>query len=123
MISTEIAVEYFNNHLLGEIFLEASAEERNAVLVMAERDIVSLLNTPGAREEQLFIPAVCEQAVFLLTRKEELTRRQILLSETVEGMGSRSYSACGEERLVLAPRAELYLKHLNAGGSLLLNRG
>ena len=123
MISIETAVEYFQNHLLGEIFLESSPEQRQAALAMAELDIAGYLDRLPGEEERLFAAAVCEQAVYLLSHRESLTERKVLISETVEGLGSRSYAASGGKTAVLAPRAELYLKHLGGGKRLVLERG
>ena len=124
MIDIEIAKNYFQNHLLGELFLESSPEKMISALRMAEQDIGSQLLFPVDTAQPCYIAAVCEQAVYLLTSGDELTANRILLSETVEGLGSRSYAANQDHRSAcLAPRARLYLAHLTESGSVTLARG
>ena len=124
MISLETAREYFASHLLGELFLESDSALASSALTMADRDVASQLIRPADESDSRFIAAVCEQALFLLTRKEHLLENQAMLSESVEGLGSRSYAAPESGRgLGLAPRAVLYIDDLNAGKTLQLARG
>jgi len=120
----ETAREYFASHLLGELFLESDSALASSALTMAGRDVASQLVLPADGSDRRYIAAVCEQALFLLTRKEHLLDAQAVLSESVEGLGSRSYASPSSGRgLVLAPRAALYIDDLNAGKTLPIARG
>ncbi|MBQ9502795.1 MAG: hypothetical protein IJU70_11610 [Lentisphaeria bacterium] len=124
MIPLETAREYFSNHLLGELFLESDGTLAASALTMAARDVSSRLLRPADESDPRFVAAVCEQALFLLTRKERLLENQAIVSESVEGLGSRSYTSPVSGRdLVLAPRAALYIDDLNAGKTLPITRG
>jgi len=123
LISLETARTYFGSHLLGEVFLESGETLMSAALTMASSDIDCRLAAPAEETDPCYIAAVCEQAVFLLTRRERLADNQTLLSESVEGLGSRSYSAPENGDTVLAPRARLYLASLNAGKTAKITRG
>ena len=123
MISLETARTYFGSHLLGEVFLESGETLMTAALTMASSDIDCRLAAPAEETDPFYVAAVCEQAVFLLTRRECLTENRTLLSESVEGLGSRRYAAPANGDTVLAPRAGLYLEYLNAGKTAKITRG
>lgn len=124
MITLETAKNYFNNHLLRAVFFESGSEQMSAAVAMAENDIRALLRVPADESSASYIAAVCEQALFLLTRQERLVEDRILISETVEGMGSRQYSAPDRrEKQLIAPRAEIFIADLNSSASVNILRG
>ena len=128
MIPIETVKEYFDNHLLGEFFLESGSDLMQSAVRMAENDVRSQLLLFVSENDADYIAAVCEQAVFLLVHKDELTPKQQLLSESIEGVGSRTYAA-GEYRgtQMIAPRAELFIENINrivsSGRTVHIQRG
>ena len=127
MISIESAKEYFDCHLLGEFFLESGEQLMLSAVKMAANDVNSQLSAPPCEDSADYIAAVCEQAVFLLVHKDELTQKQTLLSETIEGLGSRTYAAPQNDiPPMLSPRAELFIENINfknSSGTVRFGRG
>ena len=127
MITIESVKEYFDCHLLGEFFLESGEQLMQSAVKMAERDVNSQLCEVPREPAADYIAAVCEQAVFLLVHKDELTQQQALLSETVEGLGSRTYAAPQSSTPpLLSPRAELFIENINrmnSSGTVQILRG
>lgn len=111
MISIETAKEYFDAHLLGEFFRESGTESMTAAVKMAEHDVKTQLEIFPEDSDADLIAAVCEQAVFLLMHKDQLIpSARVLVSESIEGLGSCSYA--GEEK-IFAPRAEIFIESIN----------
>ena len=111
MILIETAQKYFNEHLLGEFFLESGSALSLAALRMAENDVRTRLDVLPDEQESDYIAAVCEQAVFLLMHKDQLIGKAgNVISETIEGLGSFTYS--GNER-IFAPRTEIFIESIN----------
>ena len=124
MISIEKAQEYFNCHLLGEFFFESGESQMLSALRMAENDIRSRLVREAAEDDSCYVAAVCEQAVFLLAHKDQLTENKTVVSESIEGLGSRSYSHHEKfPESLLAPRAEVYIRSINQVNLLPVARG
>ena len=95
-----------------------------AALTMAENDVRCQLNGKADETDPCYLPAVCEQAVFLLTHQERLTDDRVLISETVDGLGSRSYAVPGSDvPLRISPRAELYIQNMGQVNLIRLARG
>ena len=126
MISIETAEKYFNEHLLGEFFLESGSALSHAALRMAENDVRTRLDTLPEEQDADYIAAVCEQAVFLLMHKDHLiSDAKNVVSETIEGLGSFTYS--GNEK-IFAPRTEIFIESINkryrsSASSIKINRG
>ena len=115
MISIETAEKYFNEHLLGEFFLESGSALSHAALRMAENDVRTRLDTLPEEQDADYIAAVCEQAVFLLMHKDHLiSDAKNVVSETIEGLGSFTYS--GNEK-IFAPRTEIFIESINRRNS------
>ena len=111
MISIETAEKYFNEHLLGEFFLESGSALSLAALRMAENDVRTRLDVLPDEQESDYIAAVCEQAVFLLMHKDHLIPGdKNVVSETIEGLGSFTYA--GNEK-IFAPRTEIFIESIN----------
>ena len=111
MILIETAEKYFNEHLLGEFFLESGHALSCAALGMAENDIRTQLDILPDEQDADYIAAVCEQAVFLLMHKDDLiSGAKNVISETIEGLGSFTYA--GNEK-IFAPRAEIFIESIN----------
>ena len=110
MISIETAGKYFNEHLLGEFFLECGGTLSNSALRMAENDVRTRLEILPDEQDADYVAAVCEQAVFLLMHKDQLIGKAgNVISETIEGLGSFTYS--GNER-IFAPRTEIFIESI-----------
>ena len=94
---------------------------------MAANDVNSQLDSPPVEDSADYIAAVCEQAVFLLVHKDDLTQKQTLLSETIDGLGSRTYAAPQNNiPPMLSPRAELFIENINfknSSGTVRFGRG
>ncbi|MBR1952892.1 MAG: hypothetical protein IKC05_08230 [Lentisphaeria bacterium] len=111
MISIETAEKYFNEHLLGEFFLESGSALSLAALRMAENDVRTRLDILPDGQDADYIAAVCEQAVFLLMHKDHLiSEAKNVVSETIEGLGSFTYA--GNEK-IFAPRTEIFIESIN----------
>ena len=126
MISIGTAEKYFNEHLLGEFFLESGSMLSLAALRMAENDVKARLDMSPDEQDADYIAAVCEQAVFLLMHKDDLIpEARNVVSETIEGLGSFTYA--GNEK-IFAPRTEIFIDSLNrryhsSASSISIKRG
>ncbi|MDD3154830.1 MAG: hypothetical protein PHS41_08175 [Victivallaceae bacterium] len=90
--SLSAADTYFGNHLRSELWNGTGEPERTGALILAAMDVASLL--PGQTVDQtepLQLLAIYEQAVFLL-EKLDREKNPTLLSEQIDGIGSRVYS-------------------------------
>lgn len=110
MISIDTAREYFETHLLGEFFLESDSHLMTSAVKMAENDVRSQLSFLPPETDSNYIAAVCEQAVFLLMHKDQLAQKKVVLSESIEGLGSCTYA---DPRQIIAPRAEIFIENIN----------
>lgn len=96
----------------------------DSALRMAENDVKCQLIHEVEEDDPCYTAAVCEQAVFLLVHKDRLTEDKVLLAETIEGLGSRSYAGSGKTFPTLfSPRAGLYVQNINQLNSIYLERG
>ena len=112
---------FFNDHLLKIEYFTFGREARQAALNMAAADIRAELGRDPDPADYLELAALGEQTIHLLRHQEELNRKTSqLVSERVEGVGSRTYRA--SDLPEIAPRARRYLRAL-LGGALALNRG
>lgn len=112
---------FFNDHLLKIEYFTFDREARQAALNMAEADIRAELGREPDTANYLELAALGEQTIHLLRHQGELnTHASQLVSEHVEGVGSRTYRA--SDLPEIAPRARRYLRAL-LGGAVTLNRG
>ena len=110
---------FFNDHLLKVEYFGFDTEARRAALRMAEHDVTAELGREPAAEEYLELAAVGEQTIYLLQHPEAGSAER-LVSEHVEGVGSRTYAH--SEMPGIAPRARRYLRAL-LGPTVQLSRG
>ena len=111
---------FFNDHLLKVEYFNFESSARAAAVRMAERDVEAELGRTPDSEEYLEVAAVGEQTIYLLQHPVQDDGRRIV-SERVEGVGSRTY-AQNSELPGIAPRARRYLRALK-GSTLTLARG
>ena len=123
MTTMDFAQEYFLCHLERKKWLRINLSDRQAAVALAEEEIMRELGlTSMDTDDRLLMCAVAEQALFLADSyerahtAEERSAGQ-LKSETIEGLGSRSYYPKAETAADsgtfalprLAPRAEFFL--------------
>ena len=125
MLDIAIADEYFALHLRNAHWSAKSDEERSAALTMAEQDIRLELGGAELDYANVFaVGAVCEQALFLLTSPDAGANpaAAVLQSESVDGIGSRTYRA--GVNTAIAGRAERFLEQLRGRpGAIRTSRG
>lgn len=132
MINREKADEYFSHHLCNGTWSAKSEDERSAALMMAEQDVS--LELGGAEldyDNPIALAAVCEQALFLLENGANGIAGQsrgsaLVSSESVEGIGSRTYRAgLRESDFAISGRARRFIELLRGsnGGSVKISRG
>ena len=110
MVSVDTARKYFDEHLLGTFFLESGSQLTAAAIRMAEKDIRTQLDVLPEESDADYVAAVCEQAVFLLMHKDELIpEAKRIASESIEGLGSRTYA---DSAVIFAPRAEIFMESI-----------
>lgn len=119
MIYLDEADAFFNHHLLSVEYFAFDEELRLSALRMAECDIAAELGHAPDADNPLELSAVCEQSVFLLRNRGDDRSSQIV-SESVDGVGSRSYQA--SDLPGIAPRARRYLRAL-LGATVEIVRG
>ena len=121
MTTLSVVDAFFNDHLLKIEYFSFDREARQAALNMAEADIRAELGREPDPAQYLELAALGEQTVHLLRHKGELDKKTSqLVSEHVEGVGSRTYRS--SDLPEIAPRARRYLRAL-LGGLLKVNRG
>ena len=112
---------FFNDHLLKIEYFSFDREARQAALNMAAADIRAELGHDPDPADYLELAALGEQTIHLLSHRGEMDDKPPrLVSEHVEGVGSRTYRT--SDLPEIAPRARRYLRAL-LGGTLDLNRG
>ena len=100
---------FFNEHLLKVEYFDFGREARAAALRMAERDVAAELGREPDADRFLEVAAVGEQTIHLLRHPSGDASARVV-SEKVEGVGSRSYAV--PELTEIAPRARRYLRAL-----------
>ncbi len=121
MTTLDAVNAFFNDHLLKIEYFTFDSKTRQAALNMAAADIRAELGRDPDPASYLELAALGEQTIYLLRHDDELDRKTSrLVSERVEGVGSRTYRA--SDLPEIAPRARRYLRAL-LGGALNLNRG
>lgn len=111
MLDLATAAAYFHNRYGAAEWGAASEDEKRQLLATAEADISAELS--GAAPDYSMpaaVGAVCEQALFLLTDPNALRDTSRIASESVEGIGSRTYRT-GNGSL-LSVRAERFVNQL-----------
>lgn len=121
MITLADTERYFACHLYSGQYNCATLEQRTGALQMACLDLQGELGDLSIFPRELILAAVCEQMIYLLVNSGQFTVAKNLVSEHVEGIGSRSYSSIPAE--VIAPRARQIIKSLLPKGIININRG
>jgi hypothetical protein len=126
MITVDMADAYFEKHMDKNYWAGLPLETREAVLCMAENDVAAALGFPVNPDVPAQRYAVCEQAVFLSRNHSKQTGGKDIASESLDGVGSRSYHFINTENPGISPRAAAYIKQAKSGalrGSLRVYRG
>ena len=111
MLTIENADEYFSRDLQQQQWSALSAEQKDAALKMAADDICGRLKTADLDETYVFqLCAAYEQAVFLASNIDRLTTEREIMSENIEGVGSRTYQAKPDSDF--SSRALLFLERV-----------
>ena len=123
MITLEAAGTFLADHLLGSIFSAASETDRAAAFAMAECDISAAVGRELDDNDRFAVAAVSDQLVWLLQRgaSAALADTEALASESIDGLGSRSYR--GNCDRAIAPRARKFVALLRGGTRLEIGRG
>lgn len=137
MTTLEFVQEYFLCHLEKKKWDRLETDDRQAAVAMAEEEITRELGLTAAdTDDRLLMCAIAEQAIYLADQyarahaAEERHAGQ-LKSESIEGLGSRSYypkpetaADSGASALPrLAPRAEFFLSQYPGFRTNRLQRG
>ncbi len=112
---------YFAEHLDGDYWRAQNTARRRAALATAALDLAVLLHRKTIDSGELLQrAAVYEQAIHLCRRADEVPA---VLSETVDGVGSRTYAAPERPSGEYAPRALRLLQVWLAPRPVNLSRG
>ena len=126
MLSDSSTEAYFSHHLLAEKLATFSAAERQNAVKIANLDICSVLGRMVADDDpEELISALCEQAIYLLLNRDALyeAANRELASESIDGLGSRSYRKTAQTQTGnLSRRAKELLTPFTTG-CLTLKRG
>lgn len=116
------ANEYFSLHLERNVWESLSSEEQLAALANAVDDLTDYARIVLSAESGAVQRAICEQALWLVKR---LRNQPQIVSESIEGLGSRSYlvgndaddgqTVCSRARLILAPVIQSQVGKLSRG--------
>ncbi|MEA4863122.1 MAG: hypothetical protein AB7F40_05755 [Victivallaceae bacterium] len=118
MFDINEANEYFELHLKRAFWDDLENQTRQAALTAAINDVKNLLCVDELDETDIYIYcAVFEQAVYLAEYYDVLNRPDLVASESVEGVGSRSYTAASKH-LRIAPAAAGFLERIAPSGRI-----
>ena len=124
MLDLATATEFFRTRYgAAAQWNAATAEDKTALLVTAEADVVAELGAELDYSMPAAVGAVCEQALHILTDPDALRDVSRITAESVEGVGSRSYRSGG--MCALCARAERYVNQLRGAcaGTVRISRG
>jgi len=118
MFDLNEANEYFELHLKRSFWDDLSNQTKQAALAAAVNDVKNLLYADELDETDIYIYcAVFEQAVYLAEYYDVLNRPDAVVSESVEGVGSRGYSAANKH-LRISPAAAGFLERIAPPGRI-----
>lgn len=113
MISDTTLQNYFNRHLLAPALNAFSAAERSAACFTADLDVAAVFGrSVNDGDDALLCAAVAEQTIHLLLHRDSLSPAETqtdMVSETIDGIGSRSYRVSRREPELLCERAKTLL--------------
>ena len=104
----ESASTFFSSHLGFLDWNSAGNTQKQAALDMAQHDInQAIAPIVLDSDDQLFLTALFEQALFLLKNYREINALKIIKSESIDGVGSAEYKFNSPSNFppFLAPRA------------------
>ncbi len=120
MIDVTDADTYFETHLENDSWTSIDSDKRQACLNMAEADICAKLAVDEIdSESETMLNAVYEQAVYLGVNYDKIKNFAFVTSESLDGVGSRSYSSTSG--MSFSKRALMLLRRIT--GPNFLSRG
>jgi len=120
MLDITDADTYFETHLENGFWSSMDSDKRQACLNMAEIDVCAKLAVNEIDSESKFmLNAVYEQAVYLGENYEKVKSFAFVKSESLDGVGSRSYSS--SSGISFSKRAQMFLRRIS--GCRTLSRG
>ncbi len=126
MISDTFLQNYFDRHLLASTLNAFSAAEKSAACFTADLDVAAVFGRSVNDDDgALLCAAVAEQAIHLLLHRDALSPAETqkdLISESIDGVGSRTYRVGRREMEMLCERARSLLSGATTG-QLALKRG
>ncbi len=122
MITVEIADNYFATHLDKGYWAGLTDDKKTGSVTMAEVDITPLMVASADLENEYFIAAVCEQAVYLARNHGTINNIDRVKSESISGAGSASYRQLNQADNI-APRARMFIRRANGSTNLRFGRG
>lgn len=119
MISLDAVTEYFSRHLRNSDWNNLPEEKREAALYMANSDVSGELGEFSLTDtDPLHVGAVAEQALHLATTAPAQNTVETVLSESIEGLGSRSYSTRSGNTQIAARAADFIRRIRRATGTI-----
>ncbi len=117
----DFARRYLAGHPGAAGWLTLDGAAQKSVVQLAVEDISVYLGSAPRTDDRNQMAAVCEQALWILTKCSRPD--PALASESVDGAGSRSYRAVEYGKSFLAERAAALLEPLLRSHSGLISRG
>ena len=118
MFDIDEANEYFELHMKRSLWGALSGQKRQAALAAAGNDVKNLLGVNELDETDIYIYcAVFEQAVYLAEYYDVLNRPDRVASESVDGVGGRTYALSGTLARI-SPTAAGFLERIAPSGRI-----
>mgnify|MGYP004708030825 CR=1 FL=1 len=116
MMTLAAVDEYFEHHLQKSAWEAAGEEKQAAAFAMAELDVSGELNEMELdAENRLHVAAVAEQALYLLSQQDAEPAdalSEALVSESIDGIGSRQYAARSGRGNSIGSRARNFIDRI-----------
>lgn len=113
MICIDDADTFFAVHLEHSFWNALESPRKIACISMAETDVMARLDLDSTNPDNPHIlGAVCEQAVFIAANYDKLRRSGEIVSESIDGLGSRTYRLSSSENF--SRRALTHIRRLTS---------
>lgn len=111
MITIETANAYFDYHLDKSYWSALTDDVKTALLAMSERQVAAELEISEIDTEADYqVYAACEQAVYLNRNYANQTAGKVVISQSLDGVGSQSFKLINEGNMSISPTAMIYIK-------------
>ncbi|MFA6713933.1 MAG: hypothetical protein WC082_04970 [Victivallales bacterium] len=124
MMDISFVNEYLALHLQADFWSSLDADKKSAAFKMASDDVCAWLGISEIDPLRIFqVCAVSEQAVFLAEHYDELNTNRKIVSEKIDGVGTREYQL--PVNPAFSPRALAFLERegKSLDGLLNISRG